>query len=437
MKKTILTIVAAVTVASAAARSADQSMVDEQSDSIAVSHRIITMDGDRVRVGAPDSTYRRLAEFVIDQFRSFQDPEAPYFMLMSKDSQLAMGIGGAVRMRGYYDWGHVIPVSGFAPYLIPMQADPASPRKFGTTPAGTCLFFRVIGRNKALGHYQLYVEANFNGYESRDLHLKKAYAVINDFTIGYASSTFSDPAATPPTVDAQGPTNKLANTAVLVRWMHTWRDSWVLALSAETPSTAIDADDTTTRKVSDWMPDAAAFVQYQWGRSSHLRLSGVVRHLAYRDVAAARNCNRTGWGLMLSGTGHPTRNITSYASVNYGHGYAGLGGDLIIGRYDMVADPMRPGRMYAPASFGYCLGLQYNFRPNLFVSANFSQTRYLPAHAVAPVEYKYGMMAAANVFWNLTPRIQVGAEYDWGLRRNFSGEHAMAQRLGAMCQFSF
>lgn len=113
-----------------------------------------------------------------------------------------MGIGGCVRMRGYYDWDGAIPASGFAPYLIPMNPDPAHDRNFGTTPAGSTLFFRVIGRNKSLGDYQLYIEANFNGYQGRDFHLKKAYAVINDFTIGYANSSFSDQGALPPTVDA-------------------------------------------------------------------------------------------------------------------------------------------------------------------------------------------------------------------------------------------
>ena len=44
---------------------------------------------------------KMIENFYIDQFRSFQDPLAPYFMLMSKSGNLAMGIGGVVRMRGW------------------------------------------------------------------------------------------------------------------------------------------------------------------------------------------------------------------------------------------------------------------------------------------------------------------------------------------------
>ena len=42
-----------------------------------------------------------------------------------------------------------------------------------------------------------------------------------------------------------------------------------------------------------------------------------------------------------------------------------------------------------------------------------------------------------NIFWNLTPRMQMGAEIDLGVRRNFSGAHRWAHRFGIMAQFSF
>lgn len=356
---------------------------------------------------------------------------------MSKDAKLAMGVGGAVRMRGYFDWDGAIPASGFAPYLIPMQPNPAKMRHFDTTPAGTCLFFRVIGQNKAIGNYQIYIEANFNGYQARDFHLKKAYAIVNDFTIGYANSTFSDPAAVPATVDAQGPNNKLANTAVLVRWMPRVKNNWVFAISAETPSTKISTDDVNTEKVDNWIPDGAAFVQYEWGRTSHVRLSGIVRALSYRDLIAKKNHYKTGWGLQLSSVAHPIDQLTTYITANYGHGYAGLGGDLLIGNYDLIPNPGKAGSLYAPASFGWCLGVQYNIKPNLFLSTSFSQTRFLPKHAVAPDEYRHGIWGNVNVFWNMTARMQVGAEFDYGRRTDMDGQSRWAKRVGAVAQFSF
>lgn len=434
-------IIAIAVLALPALLHAQQSLVDNQTDSLIDSHKIVYIDGkpaDFATQAYVDSVRGVISRFYYDQFRHFQDPAAPYFLFMSRDNSLAMGIGGCVRMRGYYDWGGAIPASGFAPALIPMHPSPTDMRHFDTTPAGTSLYFRVLGRNKALGEYQLYIECNFNGYQSRDFHLKKAYAIINDFTVGYANSTFSDPSALPPTVDAQGPNNKISPTSVLVRYMPVIRNRWTLAVSAETPATTImPRDDKQSSAVSNWMPDFAAFAQFQWGRSQHVRLAGILRTLSYRNLDRQQNHNVMGWGVQLSSVAHPTKELTTYVIANYGHGIPSLAGDMMIASYDLIADPADPGKMYAPRSFGWCLGVQYNFRPNLFMSVCASQMRYLPKEVANPNDYKYGLFGAVNIFWNLTPRMQVGAEFDLGLRRDFSHARRTAKRVGAMCQFSF
>ncbi|MDE6632058.1 MAG: hypothetical protein K2K23_03580, partial [Muribaculaceae bacterium] len=169
------------------------SLVDDQKEALLRDHKIIYIDG---RPENPDSkqhqdSIRDLVEnFFYDQFQSFSDPAAPYFLFMGKNAELAMGIGGCVRIRGWYDFDAAIPANSFTPYLIPMVKDPANNSKLGATPAGSTLFFRVIGKNKTFGNYQLYIEANFNGYGGTDFHLKKAYAQLNNVTLGYASSTF-------------------------------------------------------------------------------------------------------------------------------------------------------------------------------------------------------------------------------------------------------
>ncbi|MCM1296998.1 MAG: hypothetical protein NC311_15780 [Muribaculaceae bacterium] len=409
-------------------------MSDIQMDSTIRDHKIVFI-GEGANPSR-DSVENLIKMFYFDQFRHFSDPLAPYFLFMSKDSQLAAGIGGCVRMRGYFDWGGAVPAPGFAPYLIPMEKNPLREKYFGTTPAGTCLFFRVIGNNKALGEYQIYIEANFNGYESRDFHLKKAYAVINDFTIGYANSTFSDPAALPPTVDASGPNCKMSATSVLIRWMHNLPKGFSVALSAETPSDRI-ATDIYTAKVEQYAPDVAAFAQYSWGGGNHVRLSGVMRFMSYRDLVAERNHCRVGWGAQISGVWHPDSRFTVYGCFNGGYGYAGLGGDWLMGNYDLVPDLEKAGRLYAPAAFGGYGALQFNIRPNLFVSATVGGASYHPDGKVPGDEYRSGLYTAANIYWNLTPRIQMAAEFNLGRRENVDGHDRWARRVGVMAQFSF
>ena len=447
MKSFIKTLIITVScILAAQGTHAHRCLVAAHTDSVINTIRVFNIDGgepcishlgnrDNLTPGQ-DSIRSMLETFYYDQFRHMQDPEAPTFLFMSKNSNLLMGIGGVVRMRSWYDWGGAIPGNGFMPYLIPIPENPASTRKFGTTPAGTALFLQLVGRS-GMGTYRLYIEANFNGYQGRGLHLKKAYAMLDDLTVGYANSTFSDPAAMAPTVDAQGATNKLAKTDVLIRYMPTFRRHWSVGVSLENPSTQIDASDGLTAKTSEWLPDLAACVQYQWGEGEHVRLSGIVRNLGYRDLIAQRNHNEAGWAVQLSSVAHPLPAVTTYLTCNYGHGYGGLTNDLLAGNYDMIANPEVPGQLYAPRSMGYCIGLQYNFTHALFTSASFSQTHLLPRYAVAPTEYRYGWCANINVFWNVVPRLQLAAEFDLGRRMNADGANRYAKRVGAVCQFSF
>lgn len=434
MPKLCFLLTAALLLVSGSA--AAKSHVDAMTDSLINSNKVIFLPGQEEPV-SKDSIANVITRFYIDQFRNFQDPAAPYFLFMSRDANLAMGIGGCVRMRGWYEWGGIVPSNGFVPALIPMDPDPTKMRRFGTTPAGSSLFFRVIGHTFRNVNYQIYIEANFNGYQSRDFHLKKAYATLNDWTIGYANSTFSDPAAIPPTVDAAGPNNKMSVTDVLVRWMKTFRRHWTVAASVETPAQQTEETADVTKKCDEWMPDFAAFVQYGWRQSEHVRLAAIYRTLTYRNLVEGRNHNVAGVGVQLSTVARPLDQLTLYGTVTAGCGIASLGGDMMIGNYDLVADPNRKGKLYAPWSMGWCAGVQWNFTPMLFVSATAGQNRYLPRYTPEPDTYRYGTYLAANIFYNPTPRIQIGAEINVGQRVNQDHTSRWAQRVGAMCQFSF
>lgn len=407
----------------------------------AASTKIVYIDGrpadSRSLQSDKDSIFMVIQDFYYDQFRHFQDPDAPYFLFMSKEANLSMGIGGSVRMRAYYDWNGAVPTPSFAPYTIPIPADPLSMRRFATTPSGTGLFFRVIGYNKCLGTYQLYIETDFTGYQSRGLKLKKAYATVRDFTVGYATSTFSDPAAQPVVIDAAGNNNKFSRTSVLVRYMPSFRNRWYIGISAETPSTSVDQTTTAAKPRSEWLPDFAALAQYEWAKGQHVRLSGIVRSLSYRDIQTSKNHNLAGWGVQLSSVAHPAKALTTYANITTGRGIAGLGSDVQYGYYDLLADPSDASVLYTPLTLGWSAGLQYNFRPNFFISLVGSQT-YLHSRSGSPAdEYKCGTFACANAYWNILPRLAVAAEVDYGRRVNISKEGRNAWRANVMCSFTF
>lgn len=387
---------------------------------------------------AEDSVRWLISRFYVDQYRHFQDPKAPYFMFMSKDANVAMGIGGVVRMRAWYDWNGSINANGFAPYLIQIPKDPTSKNRLAATPSGTALFFSVIGRSNKIGQYLAYIEANFNGYQGLGFKLKKAYVTINDWTVGYASSSFTDPAAEPPVIDGAGPAGKLSKSTVLVRYLHNIKSHWMVGGSLEMPSSQLDVDNSNTKKCTDWFPDVVATGQYSWdGGISHVRGAVLFKMMEYRDLLTSTNHRVAGWGAQLSATARIFDPLRLYGIANVGQGHSSYMGDLSIGSYDLINNPEKPGRMYAPTALGLTFGAKYFFRDNIYAGLALGKLRYFPKNQARNGEYKYGLYGAINVFWDITPRIQVGAEYLAGKRMNFDHTHGNANRIDALFQVSF
>ncbi len=411
---------------------------EEMHKAIKSTHFVVIDLPDSQRQSSVDSAYKHIERFYADQFRQFQDPRAPYFMFLSKNAELAMGIGGVVRMRGWFDWNGSVPANGFAPYLIPMQKDPTSKLRLSGTPAGTAFFMTIFAHKPWLGYLTAHIQAGFSGYNNTDFKLKKAYVTINDLTIGYTTSTFCDPAALAPIIDAQGANGKIDRTNILVRYLHTFKNRWSLGGSLELPKSNIDATPGLTAPCSDYVPDICAMAQYQWDEGlSHIRLSGLLRVMAYRDLIAQRNRRVVGWGAMFSGMWKVVSPLTLYWSGAVGQGQSSYQAELSIGSYDLVGDSANPGLLYAPTSFGITAGLKYNFLSNLYVCGTFGFMRYCPKHHQNDDDYQQGLYGAASLFWDLTPRLQFGAEYLIGQRRNFNGKHASANRAELLFQFSF
>ena len=164
-----------------------------------------------------DSVRSLITNFYYDQFRHFQDTCRPILPIHEQNSDLAMGIGGVVRMRGWCDWGGSVNSSAFAPYLIPIPSDPTHDKDLGTTPAGTSLFFRVLGRNKTLwqlpavhtGPIQRIRQPRLQAQESICHHQRLDNRIRHiDILRSWCRA---------PTVDANGSNVSMDQTAVLVK----------------------------------------------------------------------------------------------------------------------------------------------------------------------------------------------------------------------------
>lgn len=119
MRNYTMTFFAAISFSSAFAQTEQVEVIDEQSgmtpivdvtDFDDINRSELIKDSEVIYLGNSDEqtkaqAHRKLInQFYEDQFRHAQDPEAPYFMLMSRNNKLAMGIGGDLNFIGSYDF---------------------------------------------------------------------------------------------------------------------------------------------------------------------------------------------------------------------------------------------------------------------------------------------------------------------------------------------
>lgn len=410
-------------------------------DHEAINRYNIIKDTEIVYYGRDDRTIDSAAyismlnRFYDDYFRHPQDPKAPYFMLMSRSGNMAMGVGGDLRLIGSYDFDGSMSGAGFIPYDIPIPKDISSNNLLQLSPNRTGFFVSVMGHNKTLGDFLVYVHGKFNG-SNNTFKLDRAYATIREWTFGYTLSTFVDPIAQPSTVETQGPNSEISDKRMLVRYIKPIDKKWTIAASVEAPNAAIPTSDTYKPHTPN-IPDFAAFVQYAYNKQ-HIRLSAIVRNMGYTNLTDMTNHNVTGWGINLNMKLRPIDPLTLYASFNTGRGIGNTVNDLSAGDNDLIGY-VGTGKMYAPRSYGWYGAVQYNFRPNLFSTVIVSQERLLLEHNsdYTPQGYRYGLYGTVNTFWNIVPRLQLGAEFNIGRRMNEDGVHRPGYRASIMAQYSF
>ena len=98
---------------------------------------------------------------------------------------------------------------------------------------------------------------------------------------------------------------------------------------------------------------------------------------------------------------------------------------------DIVPNPEKEGRMQTLPMLGkWFAGLQYNISKNVFVSGTYSLSRLYSEHTYPsdePDMYRKGQYLVANLFWNVTSNLQVGAEYLRGWRNRLQQQYPPCQ----------
>lgn len=405
---------------------------NDYESNIGLPQRVLVLTGDSARIGD-----EMMAILYDTKDLHFQDPRAPRYLFLDREGNTALGIGGYVEGLVSYDFCGAIDEDGFATFDIPVPANPAQRNRFGASAHHSTIFLQLVRRTR-LGLLTAYVQTNFTGNNnSYGVQVKQAYVKLGYVTAGLARTTFQDGAAGLPTVDYAGPSGSTSRKNVLVQYAPKLSKHFSVAVSVENPSASYSTLEGQNESLAQRVPDIPAYLQYSWGKggNSHIRLSGILRNLSYRNMVSNSNNFVTGYGVQLSGVANLNSYLTLYYQGVYGKGIARYVNDLGGEGYDVIYGDN--GRMIAPGVFNVVGGIQVNITKDLFVSGGYSMNRVYNQSTMGGDAYRRANYAVANVFYTFAEDFQAGVEYLHGVRRNMNGESNSANRVAAMVKFSF
>lgn len=420
-------------------------------DTLIVPERAVIVTGDR-----DSNRNRQLVAVLYDASEThFSDPSAPRFLFFDRQGKVALGIGGYIKGTVQYDFnGSIDDGSDFTTYDIPVPFNPAHRNKFYGNANHSTIFLQLAGNSARFGFYQMFIQTNFtgNGATGYGLKLKQAYMKVGYVTAGLTNSTFVDGAAGTPVIDDEGPSGEMSAKNMLLRYAPRFNDHFSGAIGIEMPKASYTIDGTVdsavdgtepqatanAEKISQRVPDIPFYIQYEWGGgASHIRASGLLRALSYRNLVAGENKFQFAWAVQLSGKAVVNPMLTVFYQGAIGRGYAQYLNDLSGRGYDLIESATDPGRLVAPRMANYELGAKLSLTNKIFLSASYSQAHVFKTGYLGGDTYRYGRYISASAFYDIAPELRLAIEYLNGKRVDINNLSGHANRLIAMLQYTF
>ena len=156
------------------------------------------------------------------------------------------------------------------------------------------------------------------------------------------------------------------------------------------------------------------------------------------NLRTGNNTSRLGWGAQLSGTIRMGRPFRLFFNGVYGEGITPYIQDLTGSGLDFAPDPENPAKMQTMPMWGWQAALQINLSKRLFVTGGYSTVQVEKENGyISANEYSQGQYIFGNIFYALTPRCRIAAEYLPGSRENMDGIEGTANRMNLLVQYNF
>ncbi len=390
-----------------------------------------------------------MAEMLADVQRTgFQSTAAPSIIIAQRESKFAFGIGGIINLRTSYDMGGTVSNIDFVTSDIPIPGNYATHQQLIMDASTSRIFFSGVANTRALGRVNFYIDMDFRGgsYYSDGIvnnyrpSLRTAYVQLMGFTLGRDVTTFCDLDSAPTTVDFQGPSAYSYNYATLLRYERTiCNDHMTMGIALEQPNVS-GTYDSYFEAIPQRLPDIPVYLQYEFGesRQSHIRASAVFRDMYAYNVTDDDNTSLFGWGVQASGRLQPFECMGLCFNGIYGKGITPYIQDLNGSGLDFTPNPEDNTQLQTMPMYAWQVGTDINVTERLTLNGGYSRVVVEEHNGYyTDSQFKSSQYVFGNIFYKITPRLQVACEYLFGSRRNMNEAYNSANRASMMAQFNF
>ncbi len=382
-------------------------------------------------------------DHTLNHDHSFQSAMPPLLVLAQRENKYSFAIGGFVNLRASYDFNGIVDDLDFVTYDIPVPGNYATRQQLIMDASTSRLFFSGVANTRALGKVDIFMSMDFRGGSegSYTPRVRRAYVSFLGLTMGRDVTTFCDTHAAPITIDFQGPNAYNFNYATMLRYQNTFaNDRLTAAIALEYPKVSGTYGD-YFEELPQRMPDIPMYLQYSFGekRNHHFRVSGVLRNMYMYNTTNDDNQSLFGWGAQVSGQFSIVHWARIFFNGVYGAGITHYLQDRTGSGLDFTPQPNSEVNIQATPMYAWQGAAQINFTERVWMSGGYSTVTIKSKNGglYSSDQYKSGQYIFGNLFYSVTPRMQVACEYLWGSRKNANYDDNHANRASMMVQYNF
>lgn len=375
------------------------------------------------------------------------DPDfsTPHFAIVDKDRLYYFSVGATVKAVTSFDFGN--PYKNETDFKVSdfSYADPGNGALWQMSMKSSTVSFNFVALPKHKYRIGAFVALGFGGGVGNDYRITcdHAYLKFGGLTVGYTSSIYDDNSADAYIVDGNGPGASGSHSNMIIGFQRYLNPHIKIGVGLELPDVSYTYGNPELEdlEINQRVPDIPLYFQYSWANIGHLRLSGVLRTMTYRDVVADKNRTELGYGLKLT-SNLKAGNFVGYFMTQAGQGIASYLKDNDEYLLDLTPSVDEPGRLNRTKSWGGLWALQYNFTPKLFSTAMYGYMRnYVDPYDQGTKAWgehmKYEQYGALNLIWKAGSYINFGIEYNYGIKHTFAGDAIHNNRIAGMIRATF